>query len=452
MERDGFAWDSGPVAADDAVGVRGAVRRHGRAAAPTSSSCCGWSRSPATASPTAARSRSAPTCRGRWRRSRPGRPARARTGCASSGVCAGMWRASVPVLTGPPPWPPVTRATGPEQRLRIGPRRGEPRPSPADLAAREAVVDAAAAGAGVDARSAPATGHRALRHLRGRRPAPGAGGARGRRLRRARLRRLAPARRALRAGRGARRAPGDARRRAAAAARRCGGSSRRAAGGSPGVETEAGLAACDAVVADVDEATSAAGCSGARRRAAASGERSLSGLVADARAARAHARPRPPRDPLPAPTTTPSSTTSSSHRRPVRDPTVYVSASCATDAGEAPAGDRELVRAGQRAGGRRRGRLGRRRGGADRPARRRRADRRRARAAPPATSSARPARWAARSTAPRRTGGSGRCGAPGNTVRGARGLWLVGGTAHPGGGLPIVALGGALVARAIGPA
>ena len=47
---------------------------------------------------------------------------------------------------------------------------------------------------------------------------------------------------------------------------------------------------------------------------------------------------------------------------------------------------------------------------------------------------------AARDAAPR----------PGNTVRGARGLWLVGGTAHPGGGLPIVALGGATVARAIG--
>jgi phytoene dehydrogenase-like protein len=32
-----------------------------------------------------------------------------------------------------------------------------------------------------------------------------------------------------------------------------------------------------------------------------------------------------------------------------------------------------------------------------------------------------------------------------------RGLWRVGGTAHPGGGLPLVALGAATVAREIGP-
>ena len=41
---------------------------------------------------------------------------------------------------------------------------------------------------------------------------------------------------------------------------------------------------------------------------------------------------------------------------------------------------------------------------------------------------------------------------PGPTVRGARGLWRVSGSAHPGGGLPLVALGAANVARAIGPA
>jgi phytoene dehydrogenase-like protein len=37
-------------------------------------------------------------------------------------------------------------------------------------------------------------------------------------------------------------------------------------------------------------------------------------------------------------------------------------------------------------------------------------------------------------------------------VRGVEGLWLTGGTVHPGGGLPLVALGGRSVARAIGPA
>lgn len=37
-------------------------------------------------------------------------------------------------------------------------------------------------------------------------------------------------------------------------------------------------------------------------------------------------------------------------------------------------------------------------------------------------------------------------------VRGVDGLWLVGGTTHPGGGLPLVMLGAETVARRIGPA
>jgi phytoene desaturase len=41
---------------------------------------------------------------------------------------------------------------------------------------------------------------------------------------------------------------------------------------------------------------------------------------------------------------------------------------------------------------------------------------------------------------------------PRHRVRGIVGLWLAGGTVHPGGGLPLVALGGRSVARAIGPA
>jgi phytoene dehydrogenase-like protein len=39
----------------------------------------------------------------------------------------------------------------------------------------------------------------------------------------------------------------------------------------------------------------------------------------------------------------------------------------------------------------------------------------------------------------------------GQRIRGADGLWLVGGTVHPGGGLPLVALGARTVAREIGP-
>ena len=38
---------------------------------------------------------------------------------------------------------------------------------------------------------------------------------------------------------------------------------------------------------------------------------------------------------------------------------------------------------------------------------------------------------------------------PGNRIRGVRGLWLTGGTVHPGGGLPLVTLGGRSVARQI---
>jgi phytoene dehydrogenase-like protein len=41
---------------------------------------------------------------------------------------------------------------------------------------------------------------------------------------------------------------------------------------------------------------------------------------------------------------------------------------------------------------------------------------------------------------------------PGNRVRGIDGLWLAGGTVHPGGGLPLVTLGGRSVAAQIGPA
>ena len=41
---------------------------------------------------------------------------------------------------------------------------------------------------------------------------------------------------------------------------------------------------------------------------------------------------------------------------------------------------------------------------------------------------------------------------PGNLVRRAPGLYLVGGSTHPGGGLPLVMLGAATVAREIGPA
>ena len=146
------------------------------------------------------------------------------------------------------------------------------------------------------------------------------------------------------------------------------------------------------------------------------------------------------------------------HRRPVRDPTLYVSASSVTDPGEAPDGaenwfvlvnapagldaaawegydDHVLERLGGGGPGRRAGRVAVR----ATPHRR-------------STSSARPARSAARSTAPRRTAGSARCAAPARACAASRTLLRVGGTAHPGGGLPLVALSGALAARLVGPA
>ena len=177
------------------------------------------------------------------------------------------------------------------------------------------------------------------------------------------------------------------------------------------------------------------GCSAGRR----SPRRALAvGLRADARPARAHRRARAPHDPFPADYDAEFDDVFVA-RRLVRDPTLYVSASCATDPAEAPAGARELVRARQRARGRRAGGRGRR--VRARLVERLGVGRRgswRARAARPPTSSARRAPSAARSTAPRRTGGSGRCAGPGPVVRGVRGLYRVGGTAHPGGGLPLV--------------
>jgi phytoene dehydrogenase-like protein len=131
------------------------------------------------------------------------------------------------------------------------------------------------------------------------------------------------------------------------------------------------------------------------------------------------------------------------HRRPVRDPTLYVSAPAATEPGpeawfvlvNAPAiGDEADWAAEQE-------RLIDRLGVRDRVvacARRTPGDLERETAA---------AGGAIYGAAPH-----GRLGAlrrPGNRVRGVRGLWLAGGSVHPGGGLPLVALGGRTVAREV---
>ncbi len=365
------------------------------------------------------------------------------------GLCAGMWRASVPVLTGPPPWPPVTRATGPEQRLRIGSRRGEPRPSPADLArvkpwwtlrqlARAStsdprlrlIIERFATYAGADPRRAPA----ALAVAGYVEHAYGAWHPRGGLyvLVEALVARLETLGGELRLGTPVRRIE-------------------QAGGGRvTGVETEAGLAAFDAVIADVDEATVRRRLLGRPPPRRGELERSLSGLVVmlglrGRTPGLAHHAIRFPRD------YDAEFDDVFVHRRPVRDPTVYVSASCVTDAGEAPpetenwfvlvnapaVGDAADWNGAEAA-------LIDRLGVGERivaRARRTPGDLERETGA---------AGGAIYGAAPHGRLGTLRRAA--NTVHGARGLWLVGGTAHPGGGLPIVALGSALVARAIGPA
>ncbi len=146
------------------------------------------------------------------------------------------------------------------------------------------------------------------------------------------------------------------------------------------------------------------------------------------------------------------------HRRPVRDPTLYVSTSSVTDPGEAPAGDENwfvLVNAPTHGDG----------VDWDREADAYEEHVLERLAAAGLDPRARIAVRGRRTPADleRETGAVG--GAiygdaphgrlatlrrPGPRVRGVRGLWRVGGTAHPGGGLPLVALSGELVAREIG--
>jgi phytoene dehydrogenase-like protein len=138
-------------------------------------------------------------------------------------------------------------------------------------------------------------------------------------------------------------------------------------------------------------------------------------------------------------------------RRLVRDPTLYVSASCATDPAQAP-DDAEnwfvLVNAP----------AGARLSSADEDAYEARLIDRLAVRERVVVSARRAPGDLERETGA--VGGAiygaaphGRIGTlrrPGPVVRGVRGLYRVGGTAHPGGGLPLVALSGGVVARLIG--
>ena len=139
-------------------------------------------------------------------------------------------------------------------------------------------------------------------------------------------------------------------------------------------------------------------------------------------------------------------------RRPVRDPTLYLAASWVSDGGEAPDdGENLFVLANAPSSGVDWAACGARvRGGAHRPARP---------ARPIGCASRCAVRRPTSSARPARSGGAiygiaphGRLGTlrrPPNAVRGVRGLWRVGGTTHPGGGLPLVLLSGRTVAGEI---
>ncbi len=137
-------------------------------------------------------------------------------------------------------------------------------------------------------------------------------------------------------------------------------------------------------------------------------------------------------------------------RRPVRDPTLYVSTSSVTTPSEAPAdGENWFVLANAPSGV-----------GADWEAEADRVvaqlgvgDRVRARhVRSPADLEAETGALGGAIYGDAPHGRLGSVGRPGHRVRGLKNVWRVGGTAHPGGGLPLVMLGGALVARELAAA
>ena len=353
------------------------------------------------------------------------------------GTCAQMWRASVPFLTGPPPWPPRRPPPGapapdPRDLVRVRPwstLRGLARAHARDPRLRM-VIERFATYAGAEPSRAPAAlavaGY--VEHAFGAwHPRGGIYGvvrALAERLEAlgGELRLGTPVRRILTAG-----------------------------GRVTGVETDAGAVAAATVIANGD--ARAVRRDLLRRSPPPGGEpeRSLSGYalmlgVEGATDDLVHHTICFPAD------YDAEFDDVFRARRPVRDPTLYASVSCATDPSEAPEGaenwfvlanapaepghdwsaygDRVIERlAGH--GFDLRGRI--------------------------VTRAARSPADLERETGA--VGGSiygdaphGRLGTlkrPPNAVRGVDGLWLVGGTTHPGGGLPLVMLSAQIVAGAV---
>jgi phytoene desaturase len=346
------------------------------------------------------------------------------------GTCAGMWRASLPVLCGPPPWPPE-RGTAGAPRPSLGDLvRVKPWWTLRQLAARHArdprlrlVIERFATYAGADPRRAPA----ALAVAGYVEHAWGAWHPRGGlyALVEALVRRL------------------DA----------LGGELRcetpvhgilRHGGDVAGVQTGAGAVHADAVVTDVDEAQVRAwlGVRGPDTERSLSGLALLLGLRGRTRDVAHHT------------ITFPADYDAEFddvfvHRRPVRDPTLYVSVPSATEPGDAPRDcESWFVLVNAPAGG----------DGADWAAEQERlVDRLGVRDRLVCAQRRSPADLERETGA---LGGSiygraphGRLATlrrPGRTIAGVHNLWLAGGTVHPGGGLPLVMLGAASVARAIG--
>ena len=379
---------------------------------------------------------------------------------AFMGACASMWPASLRYLSAPPPWPPRRPSPGepsphPLDLLRVRPWRTLRSLAKAHLRdpRLRLVAERFATYAGADPRRAPAALAAAgyVEHAFGAWHV--AGGLH--RLVEALAGRVERLGGELRLGTGARRIGCAAGNGAALRVR--------------AVETDAEAIECDAVVCGVDAQALfadllARGGEGARGRREASrvleAERSLSGFVL-----MLGLRGRTPELNhhtilFPADYDAEFDDVFR-RRRPVEDPTLYLSASVATDPTQAPAGGENLfvlANAPTDGGGLHwderaesyeahllerlaaRGLDVRER--IEVRARRTPADLERETGAPGGAIYGAAPHGRLRGSLER----------PGNSGRGIDGLHLVGGTVHPGGGLPLVALGARLVAEAIGPA